>query len=129
MTHRIEFRGLPSPFADPVVQRRLATRQMTKDEHDAVWRMEQRRQMQGFTRFPDVTHLVITPESFEALREAQIKSGRKSVRSLRPLSQAYEWGPRNFVTDVDEADLESLFGIHLAHTKAFVDLDTIVVSR
>lgn len=107
-TKRVQFLGLPSPFSDPAIQAMKARGQLTPRRRKELHKMESRRQMQGFCRYPGVTVKVIGPAD--------------------GLSREYRWDTGNgFVADMEEGDITHLMGMHLAHPQAFRVLDDLVV--
>lgn len=108
-TKRVEFLGLPCPFQDPAVQALKAKGHLTRKRHRALWKMEQKRQMQGFCRFPGVTILNKGPET--------------------GLSRPYTFGPTQFVVEMDVEDIDRLMAQHPANPQAFRVLDDIVVAH
>lgn len=108
-SRRVVFRGLPSPFADPVIQDQLARRVLSKLDRQALWRMEQKRQMQGFSRVPGRTQLTLGPE--------------------HGLSRTYVFGPFVFEVEMESHDIEILMRMHIAHAQAFTVVDDILVVR
>lgn len=111
--------GLPSPFADPVVQMMKVRRQLSRQQREALWDQEKKRQMQGFCRVQGHTVRRITPE------ESAVALDRKGITGRR-LSRTYTWGPHIFVVDMTLDDIELLMAMHLAHPKAFQVLDDII---
>lgn len=105
----VRFVGLPSPFADPVIQDQLARRALSKTDRAVLWRMEQKRQMQGFSRVPGRTQLTLGPE--------------------HGLSRTYVFGPTVFEVEMEAHDIEVLMRMHIAHAQAFTVVDDIVVVR
>lgn len=113
-TRRVEFVGLPSPFADPAVQALKAQGQLTPKRRKALYEMERKRQLQGFCRFPGATKRVVG-----------VKDG---------LSRDYVFGPRVFVQEMAIDDIDKLHNrmhddpnIQAAYRKAFRVLDDVLV--
>lgn len=106
-TKRVEFVGLPSPFADPAIQAMKARGQLTKKRRDKLYEMERKRQIQGFCRYPGVT--------------------ARTIGTRHGLSRDYRFGPREFVQEMAIEDIEKLMQMHDAHPQAFRVLDDILV--
>lgn len=104
---RVEFRGLPSVFSDPEVQRRLRYRQIRPEGKAALWRLEQQRQMQGFARFSGRTKRILGPAD--------------------GLSREYVWGPREYTILMDPADIRILMSWGRDYQRAFVVQDDLIV--
>lgn len=113
---RVEFVGLPSPFAFPEVQQALAAPiRSIGDRHERramraeLTRQERRRQMQGFARVPGRTQLTLGQE--------------------HGLTQMYVWGPRDFIVEMPLEDVDRLFKLHTHHALAFRVVPDVVVMR
>lgn len=115
MPIRVEFVGLPSPFADPQVRRALAAPVQSHQQRREIalirkelTKQEKRRQMWGFARV----------------------NGRTSTRldERHGLSRAYVWGPRIWTVEMEPADVDVLMRApwiqkesqREAHRRAFV---------
>jgi hypothetical protein len=59
---RVEFVGLPSPYADKVVQWRIARGEIRPNDLAAIRRLEDERQNNGHARWPGVTERFFGPE-------------------------------------------------------------------
>jgi hypothetical protein len=112
-TKRVEFVGLPSPFADPAVQAMKAQGALNPKRREALYDMERKRQRQGFCRFHGVT--------------------RRIVGTRDGLSRDYVFGPHTFVQDMDIADIDKLHNrmhtdanIQMAYRQAFRVVDDVI---
>ncbi|MGI8404979.1 MAG: hypothetical protein ACR2OE_09500 [Thermomicrobiales bacterium] len=120
-TRRVEYLGLPSPYAYPDVQKMIATAirssgdQRKQDLHERALvrrelrKQESKRQMQGFARVQGHSQLTLGPD--------------------HGLSRTYVWGPQIWTVEMDAHDIEILMSMHPAHRQAFRLVDNIVVVR
>ncbi len=114
-TRRVKFVGLPNPFFDPSVLAMKARGEITPKRRDALTKMEQKRQMQGFAVVPGHTVRWVGPE--------------------HGFTRRYEWNTaNNFTVEMDVEDVERLLdtmhedpGLKLAHQQAFRVLDDVLV--
>jgi hypothetical protein len=108
---RVEWIGLPSPWADPGVQIMKAQGKLTEHDKSELRKMESKRQRMGFCRLIGVT-----------AREFSRDDG---------FTRDYKWGPEpgTFVLDMEPEDVELLMKLHDLHRQAFRVLDEIVVVR
>lgn len=113
---RVEFVGLPSPYADPGVMRALGApahstteRLLRRDMRKELTRQERKRQMQGFARVDGHTRLILGPQ--------------------HGLSRTYIWGPNAYVVEMDADDIDRLMRMHSHHCLAFRVHPDIVVLR
>jgi hypothetical protein len=110
---RVEFVGLPSPYANKDVQMMLAQRPRSRTARmrqalyrQEVTRQEQERQKQGFARFQGRTMLTLG-----------VQHG---------FSREYTWGPRVWEVEMDPHDVEVLMRMHPAHAIAFQVIPDII---
>lgn len=113
---RVEFIGLPSPYAYPDVAKALgapiksrAERQQRRELRAEVQKRERKRQREGFARFRGRTEL--------------------HLDERHGLSRPYTWGPHNYVVSMPASDVEILMKMHPDHRQAFVVHPEIVIVR